>query len=152
MTIHLQLVGNRLRIVLYDTIWGITHTHTHTQTHTHTAFITHIHYASEISLRRQCGGCKGSTFSSQLPSQLAFPRPGGTHRLWGYGKEARHVWTRSFSPLLSLALIFWESHRVSTIGISRAPGQTKSRLSPLGAGLPCFLDMPLMGVAGEAGR
>lgn len=144
MAIHLQLLGNRLCVVLYDTIWGITHAYT--QTH------THIHYASEISLRRQCGGCKGSTFSSQLPSQLAFPRPGGTHRLWGYGKEARHVWTRSFSRLLSLALIFSESHRVSTIGISRAPGQTKSRLSPLGAGLPCFLDVPLMGVAGEAGR
>lgn len=140
MTIHLQLLGNRHCVVLYDTIWGITHTHTHS-----------------LCLRNQPEKTMWRlqryllSHHNSLPSSPS-PAPGGTHRLCGCGKEARHVWTRSFSRLLSLALIFWESHRVSTIGISRAPGQTKNRLSPLGAGLPSFLDMPLMGVAGEAGR
>ena len=91
-------------------------------------------------------------FLITTPFPARLPPPRGYSQAVGYEKEARHVWTRSFSRLLSLALIFCEFHRVSTIGISRAPGQTKSRLSPLGAGLPCFLDMPLMGVAGEAGR
>lgn len=79
LTTDLQLLANSPCVLLYDTVWGITHTP----------------YAHKLAWEENVGPAKVSIFlSTSFQARLLSPR--STHEQRVYGKKARRKWTRSF--------------------------------------------------------
>lgn len=80
LTTDLQLLANSPCVLLYDTVWGVTHTH----------------YAHKLAWEENVGPAKVSIVLSTTSFQARFPSPRSTHEQRVCGKKARRKGTRSF--------------------------------------------------------